>query len=128
MMKLGISFSRALMKSVYLVLSLSRNNLFVLNHLKTLFSSNLAVWKSYFMFLCEKKRFAPSANIMGSNILDTLQKSFTYIMKRSSPQTDPWSTLQIISRLDLFHGTCVYKLFSNWKVARKPFNAIFYAV
>ena len=128
MMKLGIFFSRALMKSVYLVLSLFRNNVFVLNHLKTLFSSNLAVWKSCFMFLCEKKRFAPSANIMGSNILDRLLKSFTYIMKRSSPKTDPWSIPQIISRLDLFHGTCVYKLFYNWNVARKPFKAIFYAV
>ena len=27
------------------------------------------------MLLCEKKRFVSSANIMGSNILDTLHKS-----------------------------------------------------
>ena len=47
------------------------------------------------MFLCEKKRFVSSANIMGSNILYTLHKSFPYIMKRSG-------TPQIISRLDVF--------------------------
>ena len=54
------------------------------------------------MLLCEKKRFVSSANIMGSNILDALHKSFTYIMKRSSPKIDPWGTPQIMSRLDVF--------------------------
>ena len=97
-----LSFSLALWKNVYLVLSLFRNSLFALNHLKTLFSSKLAVWKSSFMLLCEKNRFVSSANIMGSNILDTLHKSFTYIMKRSGPKIDPWGTPQIISRLDVF--------------------------
>ena len=41
------------------------------------------------MLLCEKKRFVSSANIMGSNISDTLHKSFTYIMKRNGPKIDP---------------------------------------
>ena len=68
-----LSFSRALWKNVYLVLSLFRDNLFALNHLKSSFSSKLAIWKSSFMHLCKKKRFGSSANIMGSNILDTLQ-------------------------------------------------------
>ena len=77
-----LSFSRTVWNSVYLVLTLFRDNLFTLHHLKTLYSSNLAIWKSSFMFLCEKKRFVSSANIMSSNILDTLHKSFTYIMKR----------------------------------------------
>ena len=54
------------------------------------------------MFLFEKKRFVSSANIMVSYILDTLHKLFTYIMKRRAPKIDPWSTLQIISRLDVF--------------------------
>ena len=40
------------------------------------------------MFLCEKKRFASSANIMDSNVLDSLHKSFTYVMKRSGPKVD----------------------------------------
>ena len=84
-----LSFSRVLWKNVYLVLSLFRDNLFALNHLKTLFSSKLAVSKSSYMLLCEKERFVPSANIMGSIILDTLHKSFTYIMKRSGPRIDP---------------------------------------
>ena len=75
-----LSFSRALWKSVYLISSLFRDNLFTLNHLKTLFSSKLAVWKSCFVLLCEKKRFEPSANIMGSNILDTLHKSHLHIL------------------------------------------------
>ena len=97
-----LPFSRALWKNVYLVLSLFKDNLFALNHLKTLFSSKFAIWKSYFMLLCEKKRSVSSANIMGSNILDTLHKSFTYIMKRSGPKIDPWGTPQIISRLDVF--------------------------
>ena len=38
-----LSFSRALWKNVYLVLSLFKDNLFALNHLKTLFSSKLAI-------------------------------------------------------------------------------------
>ena len=54
------------------------------------------------MFLYEKKRFVPSANITGSNILDTLHKSFTCIMKRSGPNINPWGTPQIISKLDVF--------------------------
>ena len=54
------------------------------------------------MFLCEKKRFVSSADIMGSNILDTLHKSFTYIMKRSGPKIDLCGTAQIISRVDVF--------------------------
>ena len=37
------SFSRTLWKSVYLVLPLFTDNFFVLNHLKTLFSTTLAV-------------------------------------------------------------------------------------
>ena len=41
------------------------------------------------MLMCEKKSFASSANIMGSNILDTFHKSFTYIMKRSGLKIDP---------------------------------------
>ena len=41
------------------------------------------------MFLCEKIRFVSSANIMSSNILDALHKSFTYIMKRSCPKAYP---------------------------------------
>ena len=51
----------------------------------------------FFMFLCENKRIVSSGNIMDSNILDTLDKSFTYIIKRSDPKIDP----QIISRLDI---------------------------
>ena len=78
------------------------DNLFALNHLKTLFSFKLAVSKSSFIFLYEKKRFVSSANIKGSNILDTLHKSFTYIMKRSSPKMNPWGTPQIMSKLDVF--------------------------
>ena len=39
---------------------------------------------------------------MGSNILDTLHKSFRYIMKRNDLKIDPWGTPQIISRLDVF--------------------------
>ena len=78
-----LSFSRALWKNVYLVLSLFRDNLFALSHLKTLFSSKLAVWKSSSLFLWEKNRFASSANIMGSSISDTLNKSFTHIMTRN---------------------------------------------
>ena len=38
-----LSFSRALWKNVHLVLSLFRDNVFALNHLKTLFCSKLAV-------------------------------------------------------------------------------------
>ena len=34
------------------------------------------------MFLCEKKMSISFANFIGSNILDTLHKSFTYIMNR----------------------------------------------
>ena len=49
---------------------LFRDNVFTLNHLKTLFGFKLAVWKVSFMFLCEKKRFVSSASIMGSNTLD----------------------------------------------------------
>ena len=41
------------------------------------------------MFLCEKKRFLLSANIMGSNTLDTLDKSVAHIMKRIDPKIDP---------------------------------------
>ena len=41
------------------------------------------------MLLCERKRFVSSVNIMGSNVVDTLHKSFTYIMKRSDPKIDP---------------------------------------
>ena len=40
------------------------------------------------MFLCEKKRFISSANIMGSNTLDTLHKSVTHTMKRVGPKID----------------------------------------
>ena len=54
------------------------------------------------MFLYEKKRFVSSANITGSNIRDTLHKSFTYIMKRSNLKINPWGTPQIISKLDVF--------------------------
>ena len=54
------------------------------------------------MLLCEKKRFVSSANIMGSNILETLLKSFTYIMKRSGTKIDPSGSPQIIPRLDAF--------------------------
>ena len=39
---------------------------------------------------------------MGSNILETLLKSFTYIMKRSGPKIDPSGSPQIIPRLDAF--------------------------
>ena len=39
---------------------------------------------------------------MGSNILDILQKSFPYIIKKSGPKIDPWGTPQITSRLDVF--------------------------
>ena len=39
-----LSFLRTLWKSVYLVLSLFRDKLFPLNHLRTLLSSKLAVW------------------------------------------------------------------------------------
>ena len=80
-----LSFSRTLWKNVCLVLSLFRDSLFALKHLKTLLSSKLAVRKSSFMLSCEKKRFVSSENIMGSNILDTLHKSFPHIMKRSDP-------------------------------------------
>ena len=41
------------------------------------------------MLLREKKTLISFANIMGSNILDTPHKSFTYIMKRSGPKIDP---------------------------------------
>ena len=61
-----LSFPQTLWKSVY--------------HFKTLFISNLAVWKS-FLFLCEKKRFVSSANIMGSDILDTLQNHLYILWK-----------------------------------------------
>ena len=57
--------------------------------------------KSSFMLLREKKTVS-FANIMGSNILDTPYKSFTYIMKRSGPKIDPRGTPQIMSRLDVF--------------------------
>ena len=90
-------------------LSLVRDNMFALNHLKTLFSSRSVVWKSSCMLLCEKKRFVSSANIMGSNILDTLHKSFTYIMKRSDPKIDSSGTPQIISSLDVFIApACIF--------------------
>ena len=96
-----LSFSRALWKRVYLVLSLFRDNLFVLNQLKTLFSYKLTVWKSSFILLCEKKRFLSSANIVDStNILDTLHKSFTYI----HISIDPWGTPQVISTLNVFRA------------------------
>ena len=36
-----------------------------------------------------------STNIISSNILDTLHKSFTYIMNRIGPKIDPWVTPQI---------------------------------
>ena len=49
------------------------------------------------MLLFEKKRFLSSANIMGSNILDKLHKSFTYVMKRSDPKIDRGDTPQILS-------------------------------
>ena len=49
------SFSRALCQSVYLFLSLYRDSLFKLNHLKTLLNSRLAVLKTFFITLCEKK-------------------------------------------------------------------------
>ena len=52
------------------------------------------------MFLCKKKRFASSANIMSSNILNTLQKSFRCILNRGNPKMDPWDTTEIISKLD----------------------------
>ena len=62
---------------------------------------------------------------MGSNILDTLHKSFTYIMKRSGPKIDPWGTPQIISSLDVFIAPAC----TNWEIARKVLKAIvFYAV
>ena len=77
------------MEECILSLSLFMDNMFALYHLKTLFSSKLAVWKNYFMFLCVKKMFLSFANIMGSNILVTLHKSFTYIMKRSVPKIGP---------------------------------------
>lgn len=70
-----------LWNSVYLVLSLLRENLFELNHSKTLLSSELTVSNSSFMFRCEKKRFISSANIIGS---------FTCVMNRSGPKIDPW--------------------------------------
>ena len=54
------------------------------------------------MFLCEKTRIVSSANIMVSNILDTLHKLFKYIMKTSGPKIDSWGTPQIISRSDVF--------------------------
>ena len=61
-----LSFSWALWRSAYLVLSLFRDNLFVLKHFKTTFRSKLAVWKNSFIFLSEKKSFASTANISGS--------------------------------------------------------------
>ena len=97
-----LSFSRALWNSVYIILSLFRDKLLALNHLKNLIISKLAVWKGSFMFLCEKKRFISSANIMGSNTLDTLHKSVTHTMKRIGPKIDHWGTPQIISKLDAF--------------------------
>ena len=54
------------------------------------------------MFLCQKKRFVSSVDIMGSNILDTIHTSFRYILKRSGRKIDPRGTPQIISRLDVF--------------------------
>ena len=54
------------------------------------------------MFLCEKKRIVSSANIIGSNILNTLHKSCTYTIKRSGLKIDPRDTPQMISRLDVF--------------------------
>lgn len=48
----------------------------------TLLSSELTVWNNSFMFLCEKKMSISFANFIGSNILDTLHKSFTYVMNR----------------------------------------------
>ena len=40
------------------------------------------------MPLSEKKRLVSSANVIGSNILDTLHKSIAYIMKGSDPKID----------------------------------------
>ena len=52
------------------------------------------------MLLCEKKRFVSFVNIIDSNILDALHKSFTYIMNKKGSIIDPWGRSQITSRLD----------------------------
>ena len=50
-----LSFARALWKNVYLVLSLFRDNLFGLNHLKALFISKLAIGKVLLCFCVKRK-------------------------------------------------------------------------
>ena len=62
-----LSFSRALWKNVYLVLSLFRDNLFALNHLKNFFSSKLAIWKSSFM-ICVKRKGLDHLQILWTQI------------------------------------------------------------
>lgn len=44
---------------------------------------------------------------MGSNILDTSNESFTYVMKGSSRKSDPYD--YNANKVWCFHGTCLYK-------------------
>ena len=63
---------------------------------------------------------------MGSNVLDTLHKSFRYIMKRSGLKIDPWVTPQIISRLDVFIALPCINCFLFERVPEKHLRLLFF--
>ena len=62
----------ALWKGAYFVLSLLKESILAFNHVKILFSWELAFWNSFFRFWREKNRLVSSSNIIVSKTLKNL--------------------------------------------------------
>ena len=71
--------------------------------MKTLFSSELTLRKSFVILFRDKNRLTSSAKILGSRIWETLQRFFPYNLKSNGHEMDPCGVPHPLFRLAVFN-------------------------
>ena len=82
------------------------DNLFVLNHSKRSFVSELTFWKRSLFDLCAKYIVVSSANRRGLQFDRQFGRSFIYNKNNKGPKTLPWGTPHVMGKAEDLELLC----------------------